>query len=80
MFLTSYIASKYDLNNLEYLNLSGCLNLTPLGLKLFIDTSDLLTGENFYYCDNILDGPMRSTANGCDNIECGKKFCCRNIN
>lgn len=76
-FGLSYIASKYDLNNLEYLNLSGCLNLTSLGLRLFVETSDSLTGENFYYCDNIVDGPMRYSANGCENLECLKKFCCR---
>ena len=65
------------MNNLEYLNLSGCLNLTNLGLKLFIETSERLNGENFYYCDNIVEGPMKSTANGCENLECFGKFCCR---
>ena len=73
----SYIASKYNLSGLEYLNLSGCLNLTPEGLGLFVETSRMLSGENFFYCDNIVDGPMRTTANGCANLGCAQKFCCR---
>jgi len=73
----SYIASKYDLRNLEYLNLSGCINMTSLGMNLFVEMSSLLNGENLYYCDNITDGPMRTLANGCDNLEQGRKFCCR---
>jgi F-box/leucine-rich repeat protein 5 len=75
----SYLASKYDLSNLKYLNLSGCINLTAFGMNLFLEYSPELEGENLYYCDNIVDGPMKETANGCENLECGTKFCCRNI-
>ncbi|CAF0705363.1 unnamed protein product [Brachionus calyciflorus] len=75
----SYLASKYDLSNLKYLNLSGCVNLTAFGMSLFLEYSDLLKGENVYYCDNITDGPLSDTANGCENIECAKKYCCRSI-
>lgn len=73
----SYIASKYDLRNLKYLNLSGCVNMTSLGMNLFVEMSSLLDGENLYYCDNITDGPLRNMANGCENLEQGRKFCCR---
>lgn len=73
----SYIASKYDLSNLKYVNLSGCVNLTSFGMNLFLEYSDLLRGENLYYCDNITDGPLSETANGCENLECVKKYCCR---
>ena len=73
----SYIASKYDLRNLQYLNLSGCVNMTSLGMNLFVEMSSLLDGENLYYCDNITDGPLSNMANGCENLEQGRKFCCR---
>ena len=74
----SYIASKYDLSTLKYLNLSGCVNLTGFGMNLFVELSPDLSGENLYYCDNIQDGPLREEANGCENVECGSKYCCRN--
>lgn len=70
------IASKFNLKNLNYLNLSGCLNISSEGMTVFITESDGLNGENVYYCDNIDDGPLRDTANGCANLE-SNKFCCR---
>lgn len=73
----SFIASKYDLTNLKYLNLSGCLNLSGETLEKFLEESKTLAGENLYYCDNIQNGPMSQTANGCDNLGCSDKFCCR---
>lgn len=73
----SFIASKYDLTNLRYLNLSGCLNLSGETLEKFLEESKSLAGENLYYCDNIQNGPMSQTANGCDNLGCSDKFCCR---
>ncbi len=73
----SFIASKYDLQNLQYLNLSGCVNMTSLGMNLFTEMSRVLDGENVYYCDNITDGPLNGTANGCANLESDNKFCCR---
>jgi F-box/leucine-rich repeat protein 5 len=73
----SYIASRYNLQNLQYLNLSGCINMTSLGLHLFTEMSQLLDGENLYYCDNVTDGPLNATANGCSNLESANKFCCR---
>lgn len=73
-----YIATVYDLKELQYLNLSGCLNVSSIGMNLFVRVSEQLHGENLYYCDNIDNGPLRETANGCENLECGSKFCCRN--
>ncbi|RNA08313.1 F-box LRR-repeat 5-like [Brachionus plicatilis] len=75
----SFLASKYELNDLEYLNLSGCVNVTSFGMNLFLEFSDMLKGENLFYCDNITDGPLSDTANGCENLECAKKYCCRSI-
>ena len=72
-----YIAKKYDLTNLQYLNLSGCLNISSTGMNLFVEIADELDGENLYYCDNIDDGPLKDTANGCANLEASDKFCCR---
>lgn len=46
-------------------------------MNLFLEFSDILKGENLFYCDNITDGPLRDTANGCENLECEKKYCCR---
>ena len=71
------IASKYDVSDLTYLNLSGCINVSSHGMNLFVDLCQLLNGENLYYCDNIDDGPLGTSANGCENLGCGKKFCCR---
>ena len=78
-FFNSYIASKFDLTDLQYLNLSGCLNLSSTAMHLFFQMTNSLNGENVYYCDNIEDGPLKATANGCENLEINKKFCCRNI-
>ena len=58
------------------LKLSGCINLSALGMSLLVEMSKTLNGANLYYCDNIVDGPMKETANSCDNY-CGNKFCCR---
>lgn len=71
------IASKYDVSDLQYLNLSGCINVSSHGMNLFVNLCQLLNGENLYYCDNIGDGPLGASANGCENLGCGKKFCCR---
>ena len=77
--IQSYIASNYDLEQIVYVNLSGCLNLTAQGLRLFIEKSQNLQGENLFYCDNIVNGPFEESANGCENVDCTKKFCCRTL-
>lgn len=46
-------------------------------MNLFVEIADELDGENLYYCDNIDDGPLANTANGCANLESPDKFCCR---
>ena len=60
------------------MNLSGCPNLTANGLNSLVSFSNALNEEDVYYCDNILNGPFNGNANGCENIECAKRFCCRN--
>jgi len=74
------IASKFDLSNLKYLNLSGCVNVTSNGMNMLAEMSRALQGENLYYCDNIVDGPLKNTANGCANVDCSTKYCCRSYN
>jgi F-box/leucine-rich repeat protein 5 len=57
--------------------MSGCLNVTAKGLHLFVETSKKIRGENLFYCDNIVEGPMKETANGCENVDSDINYCCR---
>jgi F-box/leucine-rich repeat protein 5 len=72
------MVSKFNFKNLKYLNLSGCPNLSTNGLNKFTVFCMNLNAEDLYYCDNIINGPFDGSANGCENIECNKRFCCRN--
>ncbi|XP_064632437.1 F-box/LRR-repeat protein 5-like [Lineus longissimus] len=65
------------LPNLRYLDLSGCSNVSAAGLTDLIQQCPLLEHDKFYYCDNITDGPLASLANGCQNLACAKRVCCR---
>lgn len=62
---------------LHHLDLSGCLNVTARGLSDFVKACDSLNHEEFFYCDNILEGPYAQTASGCQNLECSNRVCCR---
>lgn len=68
-----------NLNNLIYLNLSGCSNISSKSLDNFVKQCQILKPDNVYFCDNIqIDGINGVIANGCENVECYEKFCCRN--
>jgi len=94
--------------SLEYLNISGCLQITDVGLKAlmicgkfhklkflnlsglchitsktlhdFINLCPRIDPELFYYCDNIVDGPLAEVANGCQTVNCPNRYCCRKGN
>ncbi|XP_077983093.1 F-box/LRR-repeat protein 5-like [Glandiceps talaboti] len=73
----SVLAGNGGLPNLRHLNLSGCLNVTAIGLQELAEASPMLEHEHFFYCDNITEGPFQESASGCQNLQCRNKVCCR---
>ncbi|XP_019628195.1 PREDICTED: F-box/LRR-repeat protein 5-like [Branchiostoma belcheri] len=73
----SALASHGGLPQLTHLDLSGCLNITAEGLAALADSCRSLDHQQFYYCDNITDGPFSDTASGCQNLQCSSRVCCR---
>lgn len=71
------LASNGGLPNLQYLDLSGCLNVTAQGLIDLVSVCPSLDHAQFFYCDNIYEGPYQDTASGCQNLECMYRVCCR---
>ncbi|CAH1265141.1 FBXL5 [Branchiostoma lanceolatum] len=71
------LASHGGLPRLTHLDLSGCLNITAEGLAALADNCLSLDHEQFFYCDNITDGPFSDTASGCQNLQCSSRVCCR---
>ncbi|XP_078596992.1 F-box/LRR-repeat protein 5-like isoform X2 [Branchiostoma floridae x Branchiostoma japonicum] len=71
------LASHGGLPQLTHLDLSGCLNITAEGLAALADNCLSLDHEQFFYCDNITDGPFSDTASGCQNLQCSSRVCCR---
>eukprot|EP00058_Branchiostoma_floridae_P017295 XP_002602783.1 hypothetical protein BRAFLDRAFT_115491 [Branchiostoma floridae] len=71
------LASHGGLPQLTHLDLSGCLNITADGLAALADNCLSLDHEQFFYCDNITDGPFSDTASGCQNLQCSSRVCCR---
>ncbi|XP_031565949.1 F-box/LRR-repeat protein 5-like [Actinia tenebrosa] len=71
------LASFGGLPNLQYLDLSGCLNVTAEGLLNLVSVCPSLDHAQFFYCDNIYEGPYPDTASGCQNLECTNRVCCR---
>jgi hypothetical protein len=63
--------------NLHHLDLSGCMLLSGAALKAFVSLCPSLDASCTYYCDNIIDGPFPHSANGCRNLECSSRVCCR---
>lgn len=63
--------------NLRHADFSGCFQLTAAGLHEFADVCPSLEPSSLYYCDNIVDGPYADVANGCRNLECSERVCCR---
>ena len=70
----------FNLDSLNYLNVSGCPNISSDSLNGFVSltSENHLNAEDVYYCDNILNGPFGGNANCCENVESKRKFCCRN--
>ncbi|KAL3852519.1 hypothetical protein ACJMK2_016147 [Sinanodonta woodiana] len=62
---------------LVHLDLSGCMKITGGGLDEFVSRCTRLNPERLFYCDNILDGPYPDIANGCQNLQCTSRVCCR---
>ncbi len=65
------------LPRLRHLDLSGCVNVTPDALTALVHHCSALDASRLFYCDNIPDGPCADTANGCNNVGCSRRFCCR---
>ncbi|XP_043225449.1 F-box/LRR-repeat protein 5-like isoform X1 [Amphibalanus amphitrite] len=64
--------------SLRLLDVSGCWRLTGAALRALAAAAPRLDAERLWYCDQIGDGPHPDTANGCDNVECPIRHCCRN--
>ncbi|KAK3746036.1 hypothetical protein QZH41_012980 [Actinostola sp. cb2023] len=71
------LASHGGLPRLQYLDLSGCLNVTAQGLTDLVSVCPSLDHAQFFYCDNIYEGPYPDTASGCQNLDCTYRVCCR---
>ncbi len=65
------------LPRLVHLDLSGCPHLTADTLHELVSACPNLDDTRLYYCDNIPDGPYADTANGCNNLACARRYCCR---
>uniref|UniRef100_S4RK47 F-box/LRR-repeat protein 5 n=1 Tax=Petromyzon marinus TaxID=7757 RepID=S4RK47_PETMA len=70
------LAMRGGLPLLEHLDLSGCRHLTGPGLQELVSMCPMLNDEHFYYCD-FITGPRAETANGCQNLQCSTRSCCR---
>ncbi|XP_033647500.1 F-box/LRR-repeat protein 5-like isoform X2 [Asterias rubens] len=71
------LATNGGLPHLKHLDLSGCLNVTSAGLNQLATVCHGIVQEEFFYCDNILEGPYPDTASGCQNLQCSNLVCCR---
>ncbi len=66
--------------NLTYVDLSGCIEISSDCLLSFVCSSKYLQNENLYFCDN-LQSSLLTTANCCRNVENNSgRFCCRRRN
>ena len=64
-------------DRLCHLDLSGCFQLSGEGLRMVTMDTKFIKAENLYYCDNIVDGPYPTQANGCANLCNPVRMCCR---
>ena len=62
---------------LTLLDVSGCYQLTGQGLDGVARVCPALPAEKIWYCDDILDGPFPTMANGCANLANPVRICCR---
>jgi hypothetical protein len=58
---------------------SGCYTVDGVTLTLFVKGCARLIPEKLSYCSEIEDGPYFDKANGCLNLDCGQRFCCRKL-
>ena len=72
------LAGSPAVSSLRLLDVSGCWRLTGASLRALAAAAPRLDAESLWYCDQIGDGPHPDTANGCDNVECPIRHCCRN--
>lgn len=75
--LYSTLAGDGGLPYLEYLDLSGCMQITAVGLSDLIRSCPQLDHAQLFYCDNMVDDPFVTTASGCQNLEVPTRKCCR---
>lgn len=71
------LARYGGLPKLRHLDLSGCLQVTAEGLLDLVFVCPTLDHTEFFYCDNIDEGPYPDTASGCQNLQCKNRVCCR---
>ena len=65
------------LPHLRYLDLSGLPNITERGLSDLTSSCPSLLPELLFYCDNLVEGPYATCANGCQNVGLSRLVCCR---
>jgi len=51
--------------------------VTAEGLLDLVFVCPNLDHTQFFYCDNIDEGPYPDTASGCQNLQCKNRVCCR---
>lgn len=71
------LARYGGLPKLRHLDLSGCSQVTAEGLLDLVFVCPKLDHTEFFYCDNIDEGPYPDTASGCQNLQCKNRVCCR---
>lgn len=76
-FVCRALARYGGLPKLHHLDLSGCLQVTAQGLMDLVHVCPNLDHTEFFYCDNIDEGPYPDTASGCQNLQCKNRVCCR---
>lgn len=62
---------------LTFLDVSGCYQLTGRGLESVARVCPSLPPQQLWYCDDIMDGPFPTMANGCANLANPVRICCR---
>ena len=72
------MASVGVFSSLKFLDFSGIHKVTANGLQSFLHMCPNIRPDMLFYCDDIVDGPYSTIANGCQNID-SSKVCCRNL-
>ena len=74
----SLLISNKLTTNLSFIDLSGCVGLSADCISSLISSSNYLTNENLFLCDNIQMNTSLSSVNCCRNLENNSgRFCCR---